>query len=48
MTSYAVARGRENSIALTKALAVLQQWKGCQSKAEADQTVQAFIHMSFS
>lgn len=52
MTSYAVARGTENSIPLNttdqSSRVILQKWKGCRSKAEADQTIQAFIHVSFS
>lgn len=50
-TSYAVARGKENSIALTttdqSSHITLQLRKGCWSKAKTDQTLQAFIHMSF-
>lgn len=51
MTSYAFARGKENSIALNttdqSSHITLQLWKGCRSKAKTDQTLQAFIHMSF-
>lgn len=50
-TSYAVARGKENSIALTttdqSSHITLQLRKGCRSEGKTDQTLQAFIHASF-